>query len=175
MEKPNKRIKLPFEEKSDYFDELENLILAKTTGKGFHLSPGIKHPYKAPEGYFDMVDHTIISKTVGLNTQKTSVFSKVWKNYAGVIRMAAMFILLSAAGLYLYQNQTNSISSETQIAELETDAIIDYLEDESLTINDLALAVENTDIISNPDLIPAEKLNEEDLLQLIDLQYSSDI
>ena len=175
--------KHPFKSDDAYFERLEDNILAKVTGNQFHLPLGLNHPFKAPEGYFLQLEAEVltnIERQTSKQTESTGAFIGIWRNYSRAIRIAATFLAFAVAGLFIYRtNQpTATTFDESQLASVDSETISDYLENEPLSFNDLALAVESTDLMDAESLLPAEHLqeaNEDELLQLIDFQYSDDI
>lgn len=168
----------PFKNEEDYFDKFESNLLAKITGKTYHLPLGLNHPFTAPSGYFEKLEVIVLQKTAEVTGNQSNPFVKIWKSNNVALRAAAAVFLISVIGFaVLKQNQTPAFNQNT-LAELETDAIVDYLENEPLSFSDLAVAVEGSDFSEVGSFISEDHLNdlkEEDLLQFIDIQYFKDI
>jgi hypothetical protein len=124
MQKENQGFTIP----QNYFEDLgiqiENRIavdqlmaLAKTDG------------FKTPVNYFDKLNADILSKTSG-TVQKTKVV-RLWQTDFMKYASAACFILLTASGLYI--NQQNTLK-ETRTAELANEQML-YDIDESVIID----------------------------------------
>ncbi|AWV98440.1 hypothetical protein [Arcticibacterium luteifluviistationis] len=167
----------PFTAPEEYFNTLEHNVFSATTEIS-SLQENIGHPFVAPVGYFDQLDEQIYSKTTDKVTESNSPFKMIWQNYGNIIRVAATLILVGFLGLSIYNNKEATASSEElTLAELNTESIYAYLQEENLSLDDfntLDNAFEDTafDVTNTTD---TEELSEEELLQLIDFQFTDEI
>lgn len=121
----------------NYFEELDANIKAKIAIDKFkNLTDN--DGFKTPSNYFDNLNAQILSKTSALKP-KTKVF-KLWNSDLMRYAAAACFIILTASGLYLNQqntlkqNRNTEIASEQILYDIDESVIIEHLmENESLT------------------------------------------
>lgn len=170
MEKKNKYTdQIPFKADQDYLSHLESDLMAKIRGNKYHLPLGLNHPYKVPEGYFEAFESQVLS---AIKNEKKSVFTSVWKNTKVWYRVAASVLFISAlgwAGFWGYQNTLN-VGNEN-LSSVETDTIVNYLENQSIDANELAfLASEEYSSFSSSGNTgdQLEEFTDEELLQLLD-------
>jgi hypothetical protein len=133
MQRENQGFTVP----ENYFEELGANIEAKIAidkFKNLIANDG----FKTPINYFDHLNAQILSKTSALKP-KTKVF-KLWSSDLMRYAAAACFIILTASGLYLNQqntlkqNRNTEIASEQILYDIDESVIIEHLmENESLT------------------------------------------
>lgn len=160
---------IPFKADQDYLSHLESDLMAKIRGEKYHLPLGLNHPFKAPVGYFEALEEQLL---LSVKQEQKSVFTSVWKNTKAWYAAAASVLLISAfglAGYWGFQNNQDKLANE--MGAVETDEIVNYLENQSIDVNDLAfLATDDFSSFSstsNPDDY-LEEFSDEELLQLLD-------
>lgn len=133
MQRENQGFSVP----ENYFEELGANIEARIAIDRFkNLTDN--DGFKTPANYFDNLNAQILSKTSALKP-KTKVF-KLWSSDLMRYAAAACFIVLTASGLYLnqqntlQQNRNAEIASEQMLYDIDESVIIEHLiENESLT------------------------------------------
>lgn len=133
MQRENQGFSVP----ENYFEELGSNIEARIAIDKFkNLTDN--DGFKTPVNYFDNLNAQILSKT-SASKPKTKVF-KLWNSDLMRYAAAACFILLTASGLYLNQqntltqNRNTEIASEQMLYDIDESVIIEHLiESESLT------------------------------------------
>ena len=133
MQRENQGFSVP----ENYFEELGANIEARIAIDKFkNLTDN--DGFKTPVNYFDNLNAQILSKTSALKP-KTKVF-KLWSSDLMRYAAAACFIILTASGLYLNQqntlkqNRNTEIASEQILYDIDESVIIEHLmENESLT------------------------------------------
>ncbi len=133
MQRENQGFSVP----ENYFEELGANIEARIAIDKFkNLTDN--DGFKTPINYFDNLNAQILSKTSALKP-KTKVF-KLWSSDLMRYAAAACFIILTASGLYLNQqntlkqNRNTEIASEQILYDIDESVIIEHLmENESLT------------------------------------------
>jgi hypothetical protein len=168
-------IKHPFKAPKGYFIRLDAEVLSKTTILNFVLEENILHPFLAPKGYLEAIDKGIYAKTI--NQKSTSALQIVWRNYGQFIRIAATLLVVGLFGLGIYSNFYNSASEELSLAELRTDAIYTYLDEQNLKLDDFEVISDEFSVDSFSDINETEMdiYTDEELLELVNFQYSNDI
>lgn len=133
MQRENQGFTVP----ENYFEELGANIEAKIAIDKFKNLTA-NDGFKTPINYFDHLNAQILSKTSALKP-KTKVF-KLWSSDLMRYAAAACFIILTASGLYLNQQNTLKQNRNTEIAneqilyDIDESVIIEHLmENESLT------------------------------------------
>lgn len=167
----------PYAAPEGYFESLEERVLSATTDS-FILEQNINHPFLAPKGYFDQLDEQVYEKTINENIEPENPFKVIWKNYGNIIRVAATLLVVGFLGFNIYNNQQgNSSSEELTLAELNTEAIYSYLEEENIGLEDFNTIENAFDDASFGESSSSEtdELSEEELLQLIDFQFTDEI
>lgn len=133
MQRENQGFSVP----ENYFEELGANIEARIAIDKFkNLTDN--DGFKTPVNYFDNLNAQILSKTSALKP-KTKVF-KLWSSDLMRYAAAACFIILTASGLYLnqqntlQQNRNTEIANEQMLYDIDESVIIEHLiENESLT------------------------------------------
>ena len=160
---------------------LENFyveISKKTYAKAFELREDIKHPFSAPAGYLKALDVSIYSKTTDLKAVKAGSGMQVfWRNYGQYIRIAATVLIAGLFALGIYNNSLSSTKEELTLAELNTDDIYAYLDEQNLRMTDFESFTDeySENSFSNIHSSEIDELTEDELIELIDFQFSNDI
>lgn len=126
--------------------------------------------FEVPEGYFDRLPGVIQSRIAEKNPdrERSSYF-------ALSLRYALPAIVLIAASIFLYQNYYNNnnnnnspADAESMLASVNSQDLIDYLDDDDVSMEDILDDVNTNEI--NPDELNTMELNfsEMDLLDLSD-------
>jgi hypothetical protein len=165
----------PFNTPEGYFEGLEELVLSKTKTSSYVLKEDISHPFITPIGYFNDLDKGIYSKTI--NAKPKSSFQLVWRNYGQYIRIAATLLIVGIFGLGIYSNFNTGTSEELTLSELRTDAIYTYLDEQNLKLDDFETVSDEfaADSFSEINETEMDVYTEDELLELINFQYSNDI
>lgn len=133
MQRENQGFSVP----ENYFEELGANIEARIAIDKFkNLTDN--DGFRTPVNYFDNLNAQILSKTSALKP-KTKVF-KFWSSDLMRYAAAACFIILTASGLYLnqqntlQQNRNTEIANEQMLYDIDESVIIEHLiESQSLT------------------------------------------
>lgn len=144
MQKENQGFLVP----EKYFEELGANIEAKIAIDKFKNLTN-NDGFKTPLNYFDKLNADILNKTTAVkpNTKTLKLWNTEFVKYAA----AACFILITASGLYLNQqntlkqNRNTEIASEQMLYNIDESVIIEHLiESESLTaVSPSELELEN--------------------------------
>lgn len=155
----------PFDVPDGYFDNLNELVFSsvflenlkeKSTANNFEVPPHYfeeltarletaitlatipkaESTFGVPENYFDSLQNRINSKIEALEPKKETKVVPLWSKNLFKYASAACFLLISSFGLYLYQNQGNSVSeiraaefaNEQMLYDIDENTIIDHLE-----------------------------------------------
>ncbi|WP_304234944.1 hypothetical protein [Jiulongibacter sediminis] len=164
----------PFKADSEYFAQFEKRILDKTERSVFHLPLGIEHPFQAPEGYFQKLESSVLGQA-HQNKPSQSVFTKIWRNSTTYVRAAAVVLAIGAAGYFFLNSNNTATNSEIAFADFETETLVSYLENQELDMVDFASIVDDSFEANGLNIDPLDEVSEDELLQLIDLQYANDI
>jgi hypothetical protein len=90
-----------------------------------------KNIFEVPEGYFEKLPGIIQSRVA--KPEVTPWFAPTWK-------FALPVLALVAVGIFWFSSQTG-VSIEQQLAAIQTEQLIAYLDDGDLTMDDLAETV----------------------------------
>jgi hypothetical protein len=115
---------------ANYFEELSEQIKGRVALAQFK-SIANNEGFATPSNYFEKLQANILSQTTEVKTERKTV--RLWHSDLVRYAAAACFILLTASGLYLSQQNT---VKEIQSTELASDAIL-YDIDESVIIEHL--------------------------------------
>ena len=169
----------PFLAPNGYLENLETQIFSKTLVKAFELKENIKHPFHAPKGYLDELDASVYAKTTDYATPVSSVngMQVIWRNYGQFIRIAATVLIAGLFALGIYNNSQSSFTEELTLSELNTDDIYAYLDEQNLRITDFETFTDEFSGNSFSDIHTSEMdaLTEDELIELIDFQFTNDI
>jgi hypothetical protein len=168
----------PFLAPNGYLENLETQIFSKTFVKAFELKENIKYPFHAPKGYLEGLDANVYSKTTDLKPIKSgSGIQVVWRNYGQFIRIAATVLIAGLFALGIYINSQYSTTEKLTLSELNTDDIYAYLDEQNLRITDFETFTDEFSGNSFSDIHTSEMdaLSEDELIELIDFQFTNDI
>ncbi len=90
-----------------------------------------KNIFEVPEGYFEKLPGIIQSRVT--KPEVTPWFAPIWK-------FALPVLALVTVGIFWFNSQSD-ISIEQQLADIQTEQLIAYLDDGDLTMDDLAETV----------------------------------
>ena len=90
-----------------------------------------KNIFEVPERYFDELPGVIQARVTGQGTRSWSL-SGVWS-----LRYAVPVLILMAVGVFWFQNDPRATDVESQLSEIQSEQLADYLEDHDLTTEDL--------------------------------------
>jgi hypothetical protein len=90
-----------------------------------------KNIFEVPEGYFEKLPGIIQSRVA--TPEATPWFAPTWK-------FALPVLALVAVGIFWFSSQSG-VSLEQQLADIQTEQLIAYLDDGDLTMDDLAETV----------------------------------
>lgn len=143
-----------FQVPEGYFEKLQNKLIEATEVEESELmkSKKLKElPFEVPVNYFDELTEQIMEKTIGSETKVIPLYGKSWFRWTAV---AATLVL--ALSFYFLSSQ-NSGGTEASLASVSNETIIDYLQIEDTSGQDIFTDVDALDLIL--DEIIAEELN----------------
>ncbi|WP_316841620.1 hypothetical protein [Pedobacter gandavensis] len=120
-----------FNTPSGYFESLSTKIQAEVVG------------YTVPQNYFQQLQDKIAAKTTEEKVAKTV---RLWHSKALKYASAACFVLVSALGMYFYQNNAASqalsadVATEQMLFDIDENVIIEHIQSNSLTQEQPAVA-----------------------------------
>lgn len=133
---------------TNYFEELTGIIESKVAIDGLKQDAG----FATPTDYFEKLSASILSKTTE-SKPKTKV-RRLWGSDFMKYASAACFIILSATGLYLNQQNTLKLERNAEIAneqllyDIDENVIIEHL-NESQTASNLSNTEMESYILEN--------------------------
>lgn len=148
MQKENQGFTIP----QNYFEDLGTQIesrIALDQLKTLVQNDG----FKTPANYFDKLNADILSKTSG-TAQKTKVV-RLWHTDFMKYASAACFILLTASGLYINQQntlketRTDELASEQMLYDIDESVIIDHIQESQAATTTSASDTEMENYILN--------------------------
>lgn len=107
-----------------YFESLSSKIQAEVVG------------YTVPQDYFQQLQQKIAAKTTDEKVVKTI---RLWHSKVLKYASAACFVLVSALGVYFYQNAnppqvlSADAATEQMLFDIDENTIIEHIQDNSLT------------------------------------------
>ncbi len=140
--------------------------------------------FEVPTDYFDKMANTIFQNTIFQNkktvvptiidTPKESFWKNIQYYLQGLLRPTLVVattcvVVLTVAGVYLMNNQTNDLALDLTASEIET-YLIDNIE--SFDVEQLTSMVSGENIVSPPTLIP--EIETKDLENYIEENYIED-
>jgi hypothetical protein len=141
-----------------YFDILQGCILAETSGDSLQNLPE-PGGFHTPDLYFQKLQASILAKTTeaAAPVKHQPKLIRLWHNDLIKYASAACFILVTAFGLYLNQQNFNTenkaadIANEQMLYDLNEQDIIDHIEGNNTDIqtDDTAKADLETYILNN--------------------------
>lgn len=131
----------------NYFEELPQQIAAEISLS--NLKDRTKTSgFSTPVNYFEKLRSNITAVT---SEKKEPKMLKLWHSSLMKYASAACFVLLSATGMYFYQNQSpvqqtaySDLATEQMLYDIDEDVIIDHIKDSNLqaakpAVTDVAL------------------------------------
>lgn len=131
----------------NYFEELPQQIAAEISLS--NLKDRTKTSgFSTPVNYFEKLQSNITAVT---SEKKEPKMLKLWHSSLMKYASAACFVLLSATGMYFYQNQSpvqqtaySDLATEQMLYDIDEDVIIDHIKDSNLqaakpAVTDVAL------------------------------------
>ncbi|KIO76683.1 hypothetical protein TH53_13475 [Pedobacter lusitanus] len=124
-----------------YFDHLQDHILAETAASRLQNLPKTEG-FHTPDLYFQKLQASILAKTTGtdLPLKREPKLIRLWHNDLIKYASAACFILVTAFGLYLNQQNFNAenraadMASEQMLYDINEQDIIDHIEGNNVDI-----------------------------------------
>lgn len=182
----NKNIKHPFKVPDGYFDNLENSLLSEIN----ILSIEKIEKLPVPNAYFDNLEDQILSEInlrsvlesnktevninyfenlenaiinkVFVKPKKINVFNRIWIN--NIYRSAAAILLIGSLSLYFLNSATN----KDQFADISSDEIVTYLENQALTYNEISQVIDDQTINKMEIISSKTDISEQDLLEYLE-------
>ncbi|MEL0643411.1 hypothetical protein V6251_03385 [Olleya sp. Ti.3.14] len=136
----------------DYFEGLEDAILAQATLEAHSKTSG----FNVPDGYFETLENTILSKLDKPEPKVFNLFNK--KTIVSLSSVAAAIVLLFNLNLF---------KAAPTLDSLDTDTVENYILDE-IEINDLNMLINDSEL-SQTDFIDYNLIEVEDYIDDIDL------
>ncbi|SMD05797.1 hypothetical protein [Pedobacter africanus] len=125
----------------NYFNTLNDAIDARIRAEKIRMLAATEG-YTVPEGYFEKLQLQILDKTVKEKKPQAKVL-RLWRSSLLKYASAACFLIVSAAGLYFYQDQQsskniahNDLATELLLYDIDEQVIIDHIEDHGLKARD---------------------------------------
>lgn len=155
----NKVADTGFTTPENYFNELNQQISSEILAERMKSIVTVAEHATVPPNYFEQLQANILAKTVDLDKKKQPA-KIVRLLHSSILKYAsaACFIILSATGLYFYQQESHpslpiytDIPTDQMLYEIDEQIIIDHIEANDLHQAKLAtsdLALENY-ILSN--------------------------
>lgn len=143
-----------FQVPEGYFEKLQNKLIEATEIEESELMKSKtlkKLPFEVPANYFEVLTEQIMEKTIGSETKVIPLYNQGWFKWTAV---AATLVL--AISFYFLLPQGSGIS-ETNLASISNETIIEYLHIEDTSGQDIFTDVDALDLIL--DEIIAEELD----------------
>lgn len=151
-----------------YFNILQDSIFAQATGNGLQALPKADG-FHTPDLYFQKLQANILAKTVASDPSAKTIVNtslakrepelfRLWHNDLVKYASAACFILVTAFGLYLNQQNFNTESkssdlvSEQVLYDMNEQDIIDHIEGNNADVSKGDNANVSNDNTTNADL-----------------------
>lgn len=123
-----------FEIPLDYFEELPAQIEAKITLDDLLVAK--KNNFNVPENYFEGFGSKINDRISKAEPEKKPKILRLWQSNVMRYASVACFVILSASGIYYYQNnnvyipkaQTTDFTSDQMLYDMDENAIIENIE-----------------------------------------------
>lgn len=124
--------------------------------------------YKVPEGYFEELPQLIQAKI----SDEQKSHSHAWV-YGLRYALPALVFIAIISYFTLFDQSAEQVSSEEILANVETEAIIDYLESSEISTDDLIEKIDEWDVDfeEGPTILndmELEELNEGDINDILD-------
>jgi hypothetical protein len=125
---------------ANYFNELSADIKAELLKEKIKAAVPQGNDYAVPANYFEQLQSNILSKTVyETKTTQSSKVVRLWHSKLLKYASAACFIIMSATGVYFYQQHQpaqklayNELATEQILYDIDEDVIIDHIKDNDL-------------------------------------------
>jgi hypothetical protein len=91
-----------------------------------------KNIFEVPDRYFDELPGVIQARVTGHGAARSWSPSWAWS-----LRYAVPVVVLMAVGIVWFQTDSRAIDVESQLSEIQSEQLADYLEDHDLTTEDL--------------------------------------
>nr|WP_121273922.1 hypothetical protein [Pedobacter schmidteae] len=139
LEKLKNEIPAPgFEVPDNYFNDLQQQISSEILANRLKTVAPVGD-YAVPAHYFEQLQAKIQSKTIGEQKQQTAKIVRLWRSKVVKYASAACFVMLSAIGIYFYEQQhhNNKLAYTEQNADqmlydIDEQVIIDHIESNDL-------------------------------------------
>lgn len=122
-----------FSTPAGYFDNLNQQINSEILAERLKAIAPVKDYTPTPVNYFEQLQANILSKTVALK-QPTKI-ARLWHSAILKYTSAACFLIVSATGLYFYEQQPQNIrlaysdiATEQMLYDIDEQVIIDHIE-----------------------------------------------
>lgn len=125
-----------FNTPENYFEELNQQINTEILAERLKVIAPVKEYAAVAPDYFDKLKANILAKTVDVPAKPTATkVLRLWHSSMLKYASAACFVILSAIGLYFYdQNQRNTrlayidVPTEQMLYDIDEQVIIDHIE-----------------------------------------------
>ncbi|TCC95837.1 hypothetical protein [Pedobacter hiemivivus] len=124
----------------NYFNELREDINAALLKEKIKAAVPEGHDYAVPANYFEQLQSNILSKTIyEAKTPQSPRVVRLWHSKLLKYASAACFMIMSATGVYFYQQHKpaqklayNELATEQILYDIDEDVIIDHIKDNDL-------------------------------------------
>lgn len=142
-----------FNTPENYFNELNQQINSEILEERLKNIVPVAEQAAVPSNYFEQLQANILAKTVDQDKKQASKIVRLLHSSMLKYASAACFIILSATGLYFYQQQSHTgklvstdIPTDQMLYDIDEQIIIEHIESNDLHQSKLAtsdLALEN--------------------------------
>ncbi len=133
-----------FDVPEGYFSDLSNKLMeaAELEESPLYKSDQLRQqPFEVPSNYFNELTENIISKTIGAEAKVIPMHQQVWFKWSAIA--AAIVMAVS----FYFLMPTNRPEVDLSLAQISDDSIIEYLNTEESSQDDLYSDVESLDLI----------------------------
>lgn len=128
------KTKSSFTTPNNYFQKFQERIEAKIAIDDLLATKS--NSFSVPENYFEDLEARITNKISSSEVKKKTKILRLWQSNLMKYASAACFVILSATGLYFYQNkqvfipqaQTTNFTNEQMLYDIDESVIIDHVE-----------------------------------------------
>jgi hypothetical protein len=124
-----------------------------------------KQVFIVPDNYFESLPGQIQQK-IQSHAHRRPAFSFSWLKYG--VSLATVCLFIWAGYIYYHSSDTNQLQTENILAEVSTDAIITYLQQNEVSQFELVERVSQANIELNNGLLYESEVNNEILLEEAD-------
>lgn len=123
-----------FNTPANYFETLNQQINAEIITERLKAVAPVQEYAPVSAGYFDQLQANIIAKTVQASKKQPAKIVRFWHSAMLKYASAACFIIVSATGLYFYQQQHNNrlaysdMATDQMLYDIDEQVIIDHIE-----------------------------------------------